>query len=77
MSITHSFLYYLTKINPATDAGWHILHDEGSSKSGSSAEDAKAGSGGAGENGAKDAAESGKDEVVPAVVIRDILCKKE
>jgi hypothetical protein len=52
-------------------------NDEGSSKSGSSAEDAKAGSGGAGENGAKDAAESGKDEVVPAIVIRDILCKKE
>ena len=52
-------------------------NNEGSSKSGSSAEDAEAGNGGAGENGAEDAAESGKDEVVAAVVIRDILCKKE
>ena len=52
-------------------------NDEGSSKSGSSAEDAETGSGGAGENGAEDAAESGKDKVFPAVVIRDILCKKE
>ncbi len=44
---------------------------------GSSAEDKVADSGSAGENGAEDATESGKDEVVPAVVISDILCGKE